>query len=190
MRPPSCAPFSYKQAYQHYIFRMHIIDNFTRSNFISALGTHWRCVTDQVMGGISEAKIKQTRIDNRPALRLYGDVRLENNGGFVQASLDLSKDDTALNASAFNGVRLTVLGNSESYGVHLRTNDTRRPWQSYRSIFTTATKWTVIYLPFNNFVSHRLETPFDTSGLRRIGLAAIGREFRAALAVSDIRFYC
>ena len=166
-----------------------LIDDFADPALVSALGTAWRGVSDRVMGGVSEARVSHDRSGGRPCLRLTGDVRLENNGGFVQASLDLSPDGGALDAGRFAGLRLTVRGNGETYGVHLRTADTVRPWQSYRAGFTAGGNWTSVDLPFDAFQAHRLDTAFDVRALRRIGLAAIGRAFTADLMVSDLRFY-
>ena len=84
-----------------------------------------------VMGGISEASVAQGVIDDRPCLLLTGDVRLENDGGFIQAALDLAMPDGTFDASAFAGVRLVVRSNDERYSVHLRTPKNVRPWQSY-----------------------------------------------------------
>lgn len=166
-----------------------IIDDFTRTDLVSARGTQWRRVTDQVMGGISEAALESRVIDGRPGLHLTGDVRLENNGGFVQAALDLESAGGTLDGSGFRGIRLVVRGNGERYAVHLRTPDNLRPWQSYRAPFLAKGDWRTIDLPFTAFTSHRLETPLDLSRLRRIGLVAIGRAFRADLAVADLRLY-
>src|SRR5512143_1823375 len=67
-----------------------ILDDFSRGNRISTLGTPWRGFSDRVMGGISQEMIALTEIDGRRCLRLTGDVRLENNGGFIQMALDLA----------------------------------------------------------------------------------------------------
>ena len=166
-----------------------IIDDFKRDDLVAALGTSWRGVSDQVMGGISEAGLQRALVDGRPALRLTGDVRLEHNGGFIQASLNLAKEGEVFDASGYAGIRLAVRGNDEIYGVHLRTGDVRRPWQSYRSRFMAPSRWTTIDLPFTGFATHRLDAPFEPSRLRRIGLAAIGRAFYADLAVSNIQLY-
>ena len=166
-----------------------LIDDFTDQNLLSKLGTQWRGVSDKVMGGISEASISRDVIDGRPSLRITGDVRLENNGGFIQAALDLTSSGSAIDASVFNGIRILVRGNDEKYSVHLRTPDNVRPWQSYRAQFTAGSVWEAIDLPFKKFVPHRLEAPLDTTQLRRIGLVAIGRAFFADLAVSEITFY-
>jgi hypothetical protein len=166
-----------------------LIDDFSRTDLVSTLGTRWRTVTDQVMGGISRASIARKIVDARPSLYLTGNVRLENSGGFVQASLDLEEDGNVLDASQFTGLRLTVRGNDEAYSVHLRTTDNVRPWQSYRAQIAATKEWATIDLPFASFVPHRLETVLDVSRLRRIGLVAIGRAFRADLTVTDLRFY-
>ncbi len=104
-----------------------LIDDFARDDLISTLGTPWRSFSDQVMGGISQETIALTKIDGRRCLKLTGDVRLENNGGFIQMALDLAPEGQTLNASAYTGVLLVARGNGESYGVHLRTPDLRSP---------------------------------------------------------------
>jgi hypothetical protein len=166
-----------------------LIDDFSGPDLRSRLGTDWRAVSDQVMGGISEARVAKVSYDGRRCLHLGGDVRLENNGGFIQAALDLAPPDETFDASAFRGVRVVVRGNGERYGVHLRTVDCRRPWQSYRAEFTAGPYWRAIELPFAGFAPYRLEAPLDAGRLRRLGVVAIGRAFRAELLVDEIRFY-
>src|SRR5512134_2196623 len=138
-----------------------IVDDFRRDDLISALGTPWRGFSDQVMGGISEETIALAEIDGRRALRLTGDVRLENNGGFIQAALDLAPAGQTLDASAYTGVLLIVRGNGERYGVHLRTPACVRPWQSYRAGFIAAPEWREIRLPFASFEPYRLTEPLS-----------------------------
>ena len=67
-----------------------LIDDFSRTDLVSALGTEWRGVSDRVMGGVSQESVSRSVEGDRPSLHLQGDVRLENNGGFIQAALDLS----------------------------------------------------------------------------------------------------
>jgi hypothetical protein len=166
-----------------------LIDDFTDDRLVSKLGTRWRGVSDQVMGGVSKANVSHGVIDGRPSLCMTGDVRLENDGGFIQAALDLAPSGDTLDASGFSGVRIVVRGNGEKYSVHLRTPDNVRPWQSYRAHFTAGSDWKTIDLPFEAFVPYRLEAPLDKTRLRRIGLVAIGRAFYADLAVSKLGFY-
>ncbi len=166
-----------------------LIDDFAAEGLVSPLGTAWRSVTDQVMGGISQARVTRSLIEGRPCLRLTGEVRLENNGGFIQAGLDLAPEGGLLDASAFTGLRLLVSGNDEDYSVHLRTPDNRRPWQSYRAQFTAEAGLKTVDLPFAAFAPHRLEEPLDLKRLKRIGLVAIGRAFQADLLVCELRLY-
>lgn len=166
-----------------------LIDDFSASDLTSKLGTRWRGVSDRVMGGISKAVVSLDHIDGRACLRLTGEVRLENDGGFIQASLDLARDGGSVDASAYTGLRLRVRGNGERYALHLRTPDNRRPWQSYRAEFTAGPTWQAVELPFASFRPHRLEAPLDVTRLRRLGLVAIGRPFQADLAVAELGFY-
>jgi hypothetical protein len=166
-----------------------LLDDFSGNDLTSAIGTRWRGVSDQVMGGISEARVARKTMSGRPVLRLSGPVRLENNGGFIQAALDLSTSGEPLDASAYKGVRLLVRGNGERYSVHLRTPDNMRPWQSYRAHFNADETWQTIELPFTSFEPYRIETPLDAGRLRRIGLVAIGRAFEADLQVAKVTLY-
>ena len=104
-----------------------LIDDLTNEGLVSKLGTWWRGVSDQVMGGISEATVSHGVIGGRPSLRMTGDVRLENDGGFIQAALDLAPSGETIDASTFTGVRIVVRGNGEKYSIHLRTPDNFRP---------------------------------------------------------------
>jgi hypothetical protein len=165
-----------------------IIDDLSREPAADATGGAWRLFTDQVMGGISQGTLVRAIVGGRPAMRMRGMVSLENNGGFVQMARDLSPDGVLVDASAWSGIELDIFGNGEDYGVHLRTDATTRPWQSYRQTFTALPAWRTVRLPFDSFLPHRTEAGFDCHRLRRIGLVAIGRAFSADLAVSGLRF--
>jgi hypothetical protein len=165
-----------------------LIDDFAVAGEPSRLGTHWRLVTDGVMGGVSAGGLSLGQIDGRRALCLRGEVRLENNGGFVQAALNLASEGD-LDASAYSGIRLLVRGNDESYNLHLKTADLRLPWQSYRSSFQTGPEWREIRLPFDGLEPHRIGVPLDTGHLRSLGLVAIGRAFAAELCVAEVGLY-
>ena len=117
-------------------------------------------------------------VSGRSAIRMRGDVSLDNNGGFVQIALDLAPAGGAVDASAWRGIELDVFGNGEEYGVHLRTPDLTRPWQSYRQSFTAASKWQTIQLPFDCFAPYRTEVSLDIRRLRRIGVVAMERPLK------------
>jgi hypothetical protein len=166
-----------------------IIDDMSQEFPLAAIGTKWQLVSDAVMGGVSSGRISRVVADGRPAIRMQGSVSLENNGGFIQAALDLAPDGGTINAGAFTGIALDVLGNGEHYGLHLRTPDLTRPWQSYRQSFVAEPAWREVRLPFTGFQPYRTDVPLDVRYLRRLGLVAIGRAFQADLCLIGIRFY-
>lgn len=141
------------------------------------------------MGGVSVGELTVEPVAGRRALRMRGEVSLANDGGFVQMSLDLVPGGGTFDARAWTGLELDVHGNDETYGLHLRTVDLSRPWQSYRQNFVAVPRWTTVHLSFARFDPHRVTTPLDTSRLRRVGLAAIGRTFTADLALAGLRLY-
>jgi hypothetical protein len=141
------------------------------------------------MGGISRESVLLEQWGGRRWLRLTGEVRLENQGGFLQMGVDLAPDGRPRDLSAYAGVRLVVRGNGERYGCHLRTSDCVRPWQSYRHAFLAPAEPVSLLLPFAGFQPHRVEAPLNPASLRRLALVAIGRAFLADLAVAEIAFY-
>ncbi len=165
-----------------------IIDDRTSGNISSSLGTKWRLVTDQVMGGVSKGDLTQDSYKGRNCLRMRGDVSTDNNGGFVQIALDLVKDEP-FDASAYAGVEFSVSGNNERYNVHFRTTDLWLPWQSYRFSFIATPEWQTIRIPFASLEAYRTTTKFHKNKLKRIGLVGIGRAFKADLCVGLMKFY-
>jgi len=151
-------------------------------------GAQWRLFTDGVMGGVSQGRLTYDIIDTRPCMRLTGEVRMDNNGGFVQAALDIN-GDKRFDVSDYTGVLLDVYGNAEQYNMHLRTSKTQRPWQSYRATFQSTPSWQTIRLPFLQFEPYRIEVPLDPADIRRIGIVAIGRAFYADLCLGRLALY-
>lgn len=165
-----------------------VIDDLSREPPLATNGSRWRLVTDQVMGGVSNGTMVRGVVAGRPAIRMRGEVSLDNNGGFVQIALDLSSDGAAIDASAWSAIELDVFGDGEEYGLHLRTDALTRPWQSYRQIFRAYAEWRTICLSFAEFLPHRTEVALDTRRLRRLGVVAIGRVFAPDLALGGLRF--
>jgi len=165
-----------------------IIDDRRSGGLESRLGNNWRMVTDAVMGGRSSGGLSVATIENKACLRLQGDVSLANNGGFIQAALDI-KATQAADASTYAGLMLEVYGNDQEYNVHLRTDDVWLPWQSYRASFRAPSRWLTVRLPFDQFSGYRIGKKLDLEHLERIGLVAIGRAFTADLCVAEIGLY-
>lgn len=168
---------------------MTVVDDLTQPHPAAANGAAWQFIADGVMGGVSRGSMTRETIEGRQALRMRGRVSLENNGGFIQMALDLSPSGSAIDASDFSGIKIDVIGNGQTYNLHLRTTDIARPWQSYRQSFIADGTWETHRIPFTDFVPHRIETPLDITRLRRIGVLAIGREFEADVSVGGIGFY-
>ena len=80
----------------------------------------WKFFSDQVMGGISEGQVLLEQDGDKVFIRLYGDVRTDNNGGFIQlrTSTSLSNKPSMLkrlhnskkDGGKLQGIRLNVKG--------------------------------------------------------------------------------
>ena len=164
-----------------------LVDDFTRADGRSAIGSRWTAVSDRVMGGVSD--VRATRVaGDRPHLHLAGEVREVpgyGSAGFVQLGLDLG----SLDASDYTGLRLVVRGDGATYGAHLRTPDVRRPWQSFRGRFVAPETWTEVRIPFDEFEAYRIDGPLDTARLRRLSLIAVDRVGSADLRVAEVALY-
>jgi hypothetical protein len=167
---------------------MLLIDDRQNEGIQSKTGSPWRLITDSVMGGVSDGSLSPKSIDGKSCLRLRGTVRLENSGGFIQAALDIGQIQ-ASNASGYQGLMLEVYGNDEQYNIHLRTDDVWLPWQSYRASFQAPARWHTVRLPFEAFTPYRIGKKLDIEHLRRIGIVAIGREFKADLCIGKLALY-
>ena len=148
----------------------------------------WRLVTDNVMGGISQGRLIADSVSDRQCLRMQGDVKLENNGGFVQMALNLTEDKLD-DIASYTGLVLEAYGNGESYNIHLRTSNLWLPWQSYRFSFIAPAVWKTFYVPFTDFTPYRTSKKLKLEKIERIGVVAIGREFTADLCIGKIGLY-
>ncbi|WP_439561860.1 CIA30 family protein [Roseinatronobacter sp.] len=166
-----------------------LIDDLSAPHPRAVNGAAWEFVSDRVMGGISRGAMTREIVRDRPALRMRGQVSLENNGGFVQIALDLDPRGGTIDARTWAGIEMDITGNDKDYNLHLRTRDVTRPWQSYRASFRPVPEWQTIQLPFADFTAHRIDAALDLSQLRRIGIVAIGRAFDADIAIAGIRFF-
>ena len=163
-----------------------LIDDRASGSAVSTLGPSWRFFSDGVMGGVSSGSLRIDTMQGRSALCLRGQVRLENNGGFVQMALDLPEGPPA---AQWRGVELDVLGNGRRYGLHLRTTAMSLPWQAWRAPFEAPPTWQRLRLPFEAFQPHRTGGTLSAAELRRIGLVAIGEAFDAELCVARVALY-
>lgn len=164
------------------------IDDLSGPHPVACNGARWDLITDRVMGGVSHGSMRREIVQGRPAIRMQGTVSLANNGGFVQIALDLDPGGGHVDAGGWQGIVLDAFGNGETYGLHLRTTDVRRPWQSYRAAFRAMARWQRHHIPFTDFEPHRIDAPMDPRRLCRIGIVAIGRAFEADIAIGGLGF--
>lgn len=165
-----------------------IIDDRTTGDYHSTSGNEWYLVTDGVMGGVSKGQLSPDVVESRPCLRMQGDVSLDDDGGFIQMVLNLS-DDILQNVSDYTGMVLEIYGNEEQYNLHIRTQDTSLPWQSYRITFMAAPEWKTLYLPFAEFTPYRIDKMLDIRRIKRIGVVAIGRVFQANVCIGKVGLF-
>lgn len=152
------------------------------------LSPSWEFVSDGVMGGVSQGGLRREVLDGREAARLTGRVSLENDGGFLQMAFDLAEGG-AFDASAWRGVELDLRGDGETYELRVKTDRLTRPWQSFRAAFEAPGAWTSRRFAFADLEPYRTEAVFDASGLRRMGVLAVGRAFEADVAVAGARLF-
>ena len=153
------------------------------------MARRWSVFSDRVMGGVSVANGTMATVHGRRALHLTGSVSLEQNGGFIQAACSLGDPPgSGVDARGFRGVALSVRGTPGSYFVHLRTADTRAPWQYYGAPLLVSGEWTDIVLDWGAFTPVSLATPLDVSRIVRIGIVAAKTAFQADVALAALWF--
>ena len=163
-----------------------VIDDRRSGGTASTLGPAWRFFSDAVMGGVSTGGMTIETVNGRPALCLRGQVRLENNGGFVQMALELP---ALPDAATWRGVELDVLGNGRRYGVHVRTRGMTAPWQAFRASFEAGPAWHTVRLPFDGFEPYRTSGTLEAFSIRRVGIVAIGERFDAEICIARLALY-
>ena len=162
----------------------------------------WRFFSDQVMGGVSEGQVSLEQDGDKIFIRLYGDVRTANNGGFIQlrTSTSLSNKPSMFeklhsskkNGKKLQGIRLKVKGNGEKYHIFIQTTIFYRlPTGYHIATFDTSPNWKMVDLPFNKFkeLNSNKNSNFDANNIKTFGIVAYGRDFTSDLSVSSIEFY-
>ena len=166
-----------------------LIDDFSKPEKNTIFGARWQLITDQVMGGESSGNLQFLPFEQRFCMHMTGSVSLKNNCGFIQARLNLARRNKSFDAQSFDGIKLRVKGNSQSYALHLRTNDNRLPWQYYQAAFTAGPTWRELKIPFKALKPASLKKPLDTKNLKSIAVVAIKKEMQANIWIDEISFY-
>ena len=128
----------------------------------------WQTVNDGVMGGISEGKVRMTK---DKTLEFFGNLSLENNGGFASTRTRAGK----LDLSQYDALVSKVRGDGRTYYLNIHV-PTRQIAFSYRAKFTTEKdKWQDIRIPLKDFKATSFgeevsdAAPLDPKNIQAIG---------------------
>jgi hypothetical protein len=168
-----------------------IIDNFEtpgRSNFS---GTQWQGFADSVMGGVSRINARYESENNESYLRMSGKVSLDNNGGFIQTRLFLDPRGRPVDLSKYNGIRMKVRGQGDSYFIHVRTDRTAMPWAYYAAPIRVTENWQDVNISFSDFRSKgmALSSRLNTKRIRSLAVVAAWKNFNADISIAEISLY-
>ena len=104
---------------------------------------NWSIVNDDVMGGISTSYLS---VSDEKTLIFYGNLSLENNGGFASSRLRLNRKILA----GVKSFSIKIKGDGNSYKMRL-SQDNRRA--SYSANFKSVdNKWVEVNIPIEDFV--------------------------------------
>ena len=134
-----------------------------------ATSGNWLPVNDSVMGGISRSTFE---VLPEGIGQFTGVVSLENNGGFASVRTLVDPE----NFEKFEGIKIRVRGDGQSYSLRLRTN-TRLDGVSFRASFDTRKdEWVEVSFPFDSFApgfrgrTLRNVGPIDPATISQMGL--------------------
>ena len=117
----------------------------------------WQTVNDGVMGGVSEGNVRMTK---DKTLEFFGNLSLENNGGFASTRTRAGK----LDLSQYDALVFKVRGDGRTYYFNIHV-PTQQIAFSYRAKFATEKdKWQEIRIPAQGLQGHvvrsrRFRTP-------------------------------
>lgn len=146
----------------------------------------WGAITDQVMGGLSTAELRQGERHGSACSCLSGRTRLENNGGFVQMKLELESDR---NPGDYAGLFIELCGAAHDYNLNVKTSQLDKPWQSFRTSLPVTPHWTRFVVPYGELRPHRTDLEFEPGRIRSVAVIGIGEAFEVDVCVRRFGFY-
>ena len=154
-------------------------DNFTNKN-------EWTYIADNVMGGVSEGRVKFNSFESDVYVLLSGNVSTENNGGFIQIRRELKNIDL----SKAKSIRLYARGNNEKYFIFLRTTGTILPWQYYSHEFTVNEEYNEFIMPIKDFKKSGtlLAKQINPKKITSVAIVAYGIDHVAEIYVKELEF--
>ena len=117
----------------------------------------WQTVNDGVMGGVSEGKFK---ITDAKTLEFFGNLSLENNGGFASVrtkakKLGLEKGDTLV---------AKVRGDAREYSLNLYVNKPLVAFSYRATVATKKNEWIQVKVPLDKFEATSFGRPVLDAG--------------------------
>lgn len=117
----------------------------------------WQAVNDGVMGGVSEGKFRFT---DHNTLEFFGNLSLENNGGFASVrtrakKLDLMKNDTVV---------AKVKGDGREYSLNLYLNRPLTAFSYRAAVQTKKDEWIEVSIPLKDFEATSFGRPVKNAG--------------------------
>ena len=162
----------------------------------------WKYFSDQVMGGVSEGQVSLEQDGDKVYIRLFGSVRTDNNGGFIQLRSSTSLSNKPLmfkllhnskkDGKKLKGIRLKVKGNGEKYHIFIQTTIFYRLPTGYQiATFDTSPNWEIVEIPFNKFkkLKNNKDSNINAKDIKTLGIVSYGRDFTSDLSVSSDEFY-
>lgn len=151
--------------------------------------SNWVILSDNVMGGVSEAQIEY----ESNSVILTGNVSMKNRGGFVSVKSNFGKIDL----SPYKTVKITFKSTKQKYAFTLENS---RRWYepAYKHEFSAKeiNKWETVSLDLDNFIEEVIGQPTGnkanksiTESILRIGISTNEkREGPFELEIKSIEF--
>ncbi len=116
---------------------------------------NWFIVDDGVMGGLSDGRFQ---INEEGHGRFYGDVSIDNNGGFTMLQYYFDKKEVV----DYNFIVVKLKGDGKNYQFRVKVN--QDDYQSYVINFETTGEWQEIKIPMKDLAptyrGQLLEMPY------------------------------
>ncbi len=144
----------------------HIIDDFSGDS-------PWRVLSDNVMGGQSAGSLTV----NKESLTIKTAVAKPTNfGAWSGAEIKFS---SAVDASNYQGVKITYKGSTVPFGIAIYHSDVK-DWDHFTTLLTPSNKWKTVKLPFSQFKQFGFGNKIQWSAKQLTGLNLMWRKMPGA----------
>lgn len=167
------------------------VDDFEDGDPHSLIGTAWSSVAD---GGGTTATIfvdtQGARVGSTYHLTIGGQRPPGSEGNQVSgARLPMGRPDTALDASTWDGLELSIRGTAGTFIVQLGTASVK-DFDYFNAYIVTSDEWTSFQLPFSKFNQEGFgkSVPFTREDITHLAIFS-ANDGPYEVALDDVRFY-